>query len=76
MPVHPNSLANLTSSGSVPARGEPKKKRNIAVTDTAWVQLRQYCQELGISVSEAIERIGRGEYRLEPNLTEDKDKSN
>ena len=62
MPVHPNSLANLSRKGSKSDRDELKKKRNIAVTNTAWDSLKELVMELGIkSVSELNEKLGRKE---------------
>ena len=62
MPVHPNSLANLSRKGSKSDRDELKRKRNIGVTNTAWEALKQLAKELGIkSVSELNEKLGRRE---------------
>ena len=70
MPVHPNSLANLRpgTSGTKPRYEERKKKRNLTVTDTAWCNAKESIkQTLGVSVSEAIELIGRGEFKIIKN---------
>ena len=66
MSVHPNSLANLElSNGSEPRHGETKKKRNLTVTDTAWVAAKNDIkQQFNLSVSEAVELIGRGKLKL------------
>ena len=67
MAVHQNSLANLkpNRSGSKPKYGEPKKKRTITVTDEGWDRVRQLMKgEYGMSLSEAIEQLARGEYML------------
>ena len=66
MKVHPNSLANLElSNGSTPRYEEVKKRRHITVTNPAWDAAKQSIkEELKISVSEAIELIGRGELKL------------
>lgn len=55
---NPRSLANLRPG--VPAYGERKKNRGVAVTDTAWENLKTISAEAGCpSPSDFIERIGR-----------------
>ena len=67
MAIHQNSLANLkpNRSGSKPKYGELKKKRQISVTDPGWKEAKAVVkQQYGLSISEAIELIGRGKYAL------------
>ena len=59
--IHPNSLENLTHDGRPPAYGEGKKRRYLTVTDTGWNNTAAIAQELGCSVSELLEKIGRHE---------------
>ena len=39
--------------------GEPKRRHNIMLTDTAWSNFEKAAKDRGISISEFIERIGR-----------------
>ena len=67
MSVHPNSLANLRSDfgGSLPRYESKKKRRHLSVTDFGWQEAKKAIEsDLGVSVSEAIELIGRGEYQI------------
>ena len=67
MAVHPNSLANLRNDvgGGVPRYESKKKRRHLSVTDFGWQEAKKTIKsDLGVSVSEAIELIGRGEYRI------------
>jgi hypothetical protein len=57
--VNPRSLANL-KPGSEPEYGEVKKRRTIAVTDTSYQGLQELANHCGCSVSEYLERLGRG----------------
>lgn len=57
--INPRSLANL-KPGSEPDYGEVKKVRSIAVTDTGYEGLRAKAQACGCSLSEYLERLGRG----------------
>lgn len=60
---NPNSLANL---GPRPLKyGEPKKKHALTLTGTGWTGLQALASALGFSsVTELLERLGRGEYTL------------
>lgn len=66
MSLHPNSLANLRPiKGSKPRYEKCKKKRNITVTEDAWIEAkRSIKEELKISVSEMVELVGRGELKV------------
>lgn len=66
MVVKPNSLVNLNYTGGTKPRYEAKKKRrHLSVTDIGWSAAKKNIKStLGVSVSEAIELIGRGEYEL------------
>lgn len=62
---HPMSLKNLTHEGRPSLYGENKKRRELVVTDTGWQGLKELAKEKGFSVSELIERVGRGTIKLE-----------
>jgi hypothetical protein len=63
---HPNTLANLTYHEGRPlAFGEAKKRRNLSVTEEAWIGLQPIVEELGCnSVSDLLEKLGRGVVKL------------
>lgn len=62
MSVNPVSLRNLTNSGSTQRYPEPKERRQLSVTKTGWNSAKAIAKkELKLSVSEMIEKIGRGE---------------
>ncbi|MBW4635959.1 MAG: hypothetical protein KME30_29980 [Iphinoe sp. HA4291-MV1] len=60
--THPTSLANL----SVPQLryGEPKRQRNISITDTGWQNLKELAQEHEISLADMLERIARKDLKI------------
>ncbi len=60
---HPNSQANLTyHGGRPPAYGENKRKRYLSVTDEGWDGVQAAVRAAGCSsVSEFLEKLGRGE---------------
>ncbi len=62
--AHINSLANLQHEGRPLKRGSAKKHRRLSVTDEGWQGCVELSQELGVSVSEIIESLGRGEFIL------------
>ena len=69
MAVNPKSLANLEKGrllkSSKPRYDEAKKRRHLTVTETGWKAIKEKAEkELGLSVSEMLERIARGEYEL------------
>jgi hypothetical protein len=67
MAMHPNSLANLKTNvgGNKPRYESKKKRRHLTVTTEGWEQAKAIIEEkLGLSVSEAIELIGRGECEI------------
>ena len=65
MAVNPKSLLNLKPGERKPRYSEAKKKRNLSVTDTGWEKAKESIkEELGISVSELLEQIGRGKYKI------------
>jgi hypothetical protein len=51
-------------------RGQPlhyearKEKRNLRITDTAWDKLGEAATALGLSRSEVVERIARGDVEV------------
>lgn len=59
--THPNSLANLKHDGRPLKRGSAKKPRRLSVTNEGWEGCQQLSTEIGLSVSEILECIGRGE---------------
>ena len=63
MAVNPKSLANL-QFGSNTSYSEPKKQRSITVTETGWLAVKERAGEVGVSVSEMVELIGRGKFKL------------
>lgn len=63
---HPNSLKNLKLGGNKLRYEQPKKRRSISLTDEGWDKCRQLTKEnFGLSVSEFMEQLGRGEIDLE-----------
>ncbi|MDJ0717320.1 MAG: hypothetical protein QNJ54_24400 [Prochloraceae cyanobacterium] len=65
---HPNSLSNLKpGSGRKPKAfaEEDKKRRYLTVTETGWEGVKPIIKQLGCSsVSEFLEKLGRGEIKL------------
>lgn len=57
--MNPNSLANLSREGRPAAYDEPKKLHRLTVTATGWDGVQAIALELGLSVSELLERLGR-----------------
>lgn len=66
--THPNSLANLQHEGRPLKRGSEKKSRRLSVTNEGWQGCKQLSDELGLSVSEILESLGRGELILSKPL--------
>lgn len=61
MAVNPKSLKNLRSDGRVPDYDEPKKKRELTVTETGWNSAKAIIKAAGFtSVSQFLEELGRG----------------
>lgn len=62
---NPKSLANLNREGRPSGEevyGEPKKKRTLTVTQGGWEGVVRAAKAAGCnSVSEYLERLGRGE---------------
>lgn len=62
---NPNSLDNLNRDGRPSGEeiyGEPKKKRTLTVTESGWQGTLKVVRAAGYSsVSEYLERLGRGE---------------
>ncbi len=65
---NPKSLQNLIREGRPSGEvvfGEPKKKRTLTVTETGWKGANVTIKAAGYSsVSEYLERLGRGEEML------------
>ncbi len=66
---HPNSLANLKHEGRPLKRGSAKKPRRLSVTNEGWEGCQQLSLEVGLSISEILESLGRGELILSKPLT-------
>ena len=66
---HPNSLANLKHDGRPLKRGSAKKPRRLSVTNEGWEGCQQLSLEIGLSISEILESLGRGELILSKPLT-------
>lgn len=67
--INPNSLENLKlgrrkGHGRTQDYEEPKRKRGISVTDRGWSGLETFAGEVDISVSELLERVGRGIFSI------------
>lgn len=61
MAINPKSLANLRNDGRTPDYDEPKKKRELTVTDTGWNSAKEIIKTAGFSsVSQFLEELGRG----------------
>ncbi len=59
--IHPNSLANLTGRPRA-YLNEKKKRRSLSITDTGWEGAQPIIRQAGCSsVSEFIEKLGRGQ---------------
>ena len=67
--THPNSLANLKHDGRPLKRGSAKKTRRLSITNEGWEGCQQLSTELGLSVSEILESLGRGEFIISKPLT-------
>jgi predicted DNA-binding ribbon-helix-helix protein len=61
---HPNSQANLALGGRPTTYNEAKKNRSVTVTDVGWDGLKAIARAAGLTASELIERIGRGEIEV------------
>jgi hypothetical protein len=59
--THKNSLSNLTHEGRPLEYAEPKKTRRLSVTESGWVRARSLIGSMGMSVSEFLEELGRGQ---------------
>ncbi|MBW4489177.1 MAG: hypothetical protein KME12_15415 [Trichocoleus desertorum ATA4-8-CV12] len=62
--IHPKSLANLTHMGRPPIHGEAKQGRKVRVTRVGWSGLQAIAARLGLSVSELLEQLGRGQFEV------------
>ncbi|MEM7761693.1 MAG: hypothetical protein AAF298_26770 [Cyanobacteria bacterium P01_A01_bin.40] len=68
--THPNSLANLKHDGRPLKRGSTKKPRRLSVTKEGWEGCQKLSHEIGLSVSEILESLGRGELILSKPLVQ------
>ncbi|NEP09740.1 MAG: hypothetical protein F6K14_05850 [Symploca sp. SIO2C1] len=67
--INPKSLKNLTHDGRPTIHNERKTTHNISITPTGWSGLNKIAKSMGYSsVSEFIERVGRGEVNLKPKV--------
>ena len=55
---NPASLGNLQPRETL--YDEPKKRREVMVTQDGWDGFKAKAKDLGLSASELVERIGRG----------------
>ena len=62
---HPNSISNLSREGRPRKYNDNKKRRNITVTDEGWSGFEKLAKKYGVSKSDIVERIGRGEIKLQ-----------
>jgi hypothetical protein len=60
----PNSLKNLNRKGTKPLHGKKKQPTTIALTPEGNKGARKLARSRGMSLSELIERLGRGELSL------------
>jgi hypothetical protein len=58
---NPRSQKNLNREGRQPLHGEAKKDRYVRATTEGWDGFKEVAQSLGLSASELVEQIGRGE---------------
>ena len=72
--THPNSLANLKHDGRPLKRGSAKKSRRLSVTNEGWEGCQKLGSEIGLSVSEIVESLGRGELILSKPLVRSNNK--
>jgi hypothetical protein len=59
--THKNSISNLTHEGRPLEYGEPKTGHRVTVTKTGWNSAKQLISSMGMSVSEFLEELGRGQ---------------
>lgn len=64
--THKNSLSNLTHEGRPLDYDEPKKTRRLSVTESGWTRARTVLSSMGMSVSEFVEQLGRGNVLVMP----------
>ena len=58
---NPISLKNLTRDGRPSEYDEPKKDRRLTITETGWSGVRKLIGSMDMSVSEFLEKLGRGQ---------------
>jgi hypothetical protein len=59
--THKNSIQNLTHEGRPPDYDEPKTGHRVTVTQTGWLGAKKLIGSMDMSVSEFLEKLGRGE---------------
>jgi hypothetical protein len=64
---HPNSLQNLTHAGRPAEYDEPKTGHRVTVTKTGWNSAKKLIGSMGMSVSEFLEQLGRGNVLVMPS---------
>ena len=63
--INPNSLANLSKTGTKPKYGERKAYCHLGITPTAKERLKEMAHEWECgSMSEFVEQIARGKFVL------------
>ena len=70
--MSPNSLENLKLGGGKPRYRERKKQRNISVSQQGWEGFHELAKSQGLSLSEMIEKLGRGEFELVRKTSDEK----
>ena len=64
---HPNTRKHWLT-GTKPRYEEKKRPRTLMATDTGWENLKRIAKEkLGLSVSEMVDQIGRGQLNVSRN---------
>jgi hypothetical protein len=59
--INPQSLSNLTRDGRPQKYDEPKKDKRLTITETGWNGAKTLIESMGMSVSEFMEQLGRGQ---------------
>ena len=59
--THENSVKNLSRQGRPLEYDEPKTGHRVTVTKTGWDNAKELIGSMGMSVSEFLEKLGRGQ---------------
>lgn len=66
--INKKSLANLQPGGE-PRYEQPKRQRNVSLTDTGWQGLKEIALDSGLSLAELLEQIGRRKIKVDSDMT-------